>query len=79
MACGVPVVTSNTSSLPEVAGEAALLVDPRSVEALVVAIRRVLDDTTLQSEMRARGLKRAKRFTWEETARRMAEVYREVQ
>ena len=78
MACGVPVVTSNTSSLPEVAGEAALLVDPKSVEALVAAMRRVLDDTALQAEMRARGLKRANRFTWEETARRTAEVYREV-
>jgi glycosyltransferase involved in cell wall biosynthesis len=78
MACGVPVVTSNTSSLPEVAGEAALLVDPKSVEELAAAMRRLLDDTALRAEMRARGLKRASRFTWEETARRTAEVYREV-
>lgn len=78
MACGVPVITSDTSSLPEVAGEAALLVDPTSVEALVAAMRRVLDDRALQAEMRARGLKRADRFTWHETARRTAEVYREI-
>lgn len=78
MACGVPVITSNTSSLPEVAGDAALLVDPESVQALVATMRRVLDDTALQAEMRVRGLKRAQRFTWEETARRTAEVYSKV-
>jgi glycosyltransferase involved in cell wall biosynthesis len=78
MACGAPVITSNTSSLPEVAGEAALLVEPTSVEELVAAVRRLLNDKGLQVEMAARGLKRAARFTWEDTARRTAEVYREI-
>ncbi len=75
MACGVPVVSSNAASLPEVVGNAALLVPPDDAEALAAAIRRVLDDEALQAEMRARGLERAKRFTWEETARRTAEIY----
>ena len=78
MACGVPVIASNSSSLPEVAGEAALLVDPISVQALVGAMRRVLDDRGLREEMRERGLQRARRFTWEEAARRTVEVYEEV-
>jgi glycosyltransferase involved in cell wall biosynthesis len=78
MACGAPVITSDTSSLPEVAGDAALLVEPTSVEALVAAMRGVLDNTALRAKMRTRGLEQAARFTWEETARRTAEVYREI-
>jgi alpha-1,3-rhamnosyl/mannosyltransferase len=78
MACGVPVVCSNTSSLPEVAGDAALLVDPTDIRALAAAMERALTDEHLRAEMRARGLERARRFTWEEAARRTLDVYRRV-
>ncbi|MEM2592743.1 MAG: glycosyltransferase family 1 protein [Thermofilaceae archaeon] len=75
MACGVPVVCSNTSSLPEVAGDAALLVNPTDVQALAAAIERALTDEALRASLRARGMERARRFTWEETALRTLKVY----
>jgi glycosyltransferase involved in cell wall biosynthesis len=78
MACGAPVITSNTSSLPEVVGDAALQVDPRDVEALAHAMKSVLEDESLAAILRARGFDRVKRFSWEETARRTLEVYRRV-
>jgi glycosyltransferase involved in cell wall biosynthesis len=78
MACGVPVVTSNVSSLPEVAGDAAVLVDPADVDAIADGLRRVLTDTDLARRLRHSGLKRAARFTWEQTAARTVAVYREV-
>ncbi|MDZ7272132.1 MAG: glycosyltransferase family 4 protein [candidate division KSB1 bacterium] len=78
MACGTPVITSNVSSLPEVAGDAALLVDPLDVEDLAEAMRRVLTDGDLRQQMRARGLEQASNFTWEETARRTLEVYEQA-
>jgi len=78
MACGTPVVTSNTSSLPEVVGDAAITVDPYDVEALAEAMRRVLSDPDLAHDLRRRGLERAAGFTWEQTARKTVEVYREV-
>jgi glycosyltransferase involved in cell wall biosynthesis len=76
MACGTPVVTSNASSLPEVAGEAALTVSPDDTSALTDALQRALADAALRRELRARGLARARQFTWEETARQTAAVYR---
>jgi glycosyltransferase involved in cell wall biosynthesis len=78
MACGTPVVTSNSSSLPEVAGDAAILVDPYSVEAIYAAMRRVLEDPELAKELRRRGLERALQFTWEKTARETIAVYEKV-
>jgi glycosyltransferase involved in cell wall biosynthesis len=75
MACGAPVVTSNTSSLPEVAGEAALLVDPNSVEALARAMRDVLDNRALRHDLRARGPKQAAKFSWEKAARETLTIY----
>ena len=75
MACGTPVVTSNVSALPEVVGDAALMVDPLDVDGLADAIRRLWHDYTLRGELRARGLARARRFTWEATARLTLEVY----
>jgi alpha-1,3-rhamnosyl/mannosyltransferase len=77
MACGVPVVCSNVSSLPEVAGAAALLVDPLDVDGLAAAIGRVLADGNLRAELRQKGVAQAARFTWEETARRTLAIYRE--
>ncbi|RME35317.1 MAG: glycosyltransferase family 1 protein [Thermoflexia bacterium] len=78
MACGVPVVCSNTSSLPEVAGDAALLADPTDIRALVAAMERALTDEALRASLRARGLERARQFTWEEAAKRTVEVYHQV-
>jgi alpha-1,3-rhamnosyl/mannosyltransferase len=76
MACGTPVVCSNRSSLPEVAGEAAILVDPLDVSALAGAIGRALSDEELRRDLRRRGLDQAQRFTWQETARRTLAYYR---
>ena len=78
MACGTPVITSNTSSLPEVAGDAAILVDPENVEAIAEAMRRVLAGPALAQELRAKGLERAKQFTWERCARETIAVYEKV-
>ncbi|HEX7976007.1 MAG TPA: glycosyltransferase, partial [Anaerolineales bacterium] len=78
MACGAPVVSSNASSLPEVVGQAGLLVPPGQPEALAQALARLLGDPALQAELRTRGLSRARLFTWEAAARGVLEVYREV-
>lgn len=78
MACGCPVVCSNSSSLPEVCGDAAILVPPTDVANLTAALRRVIREPALQGELRVRGLKQAARFTWQSTARRTLEVYRSV-
>ena len=75
MACGTPVVTSNVSALPEVVGDAALLIDPLDVDALAEAIRRLWVDEATREDLRARGLSRARRFTWEITARLTLETY----
>jgi glycosyltransferase involved in cell wall biosynthesis len=74
MSCGTPVLTSNVSALPEVAGDAAVLVDPLDESAIADAIRRILEDRTLRDRLRDAGRARAAAFTWEETARRTAEV-----
>ncbi len=78
MACGTPVVTSNRSALPEVAADAALLVDPDDPADIADAIERVLTEDRLRADLSARGLARAGRFTWEETARRTAAVLHEA-
>jgi glycosyltransferase involved in cell wall biosynthesis len=78
MACGAPVVASNVSSLPEVLGDAALLVDPRDVGALADAVERVIADAALRADLCARGVKRAAQFSWERAARETLDVYRAV-
>jgi len=78
MACGTPVVCSNTSSLPEVAGDAALLVDPADVRALAGAMERALRDEGKWREMRERGLQQAARFSWDEAAAMSLKVYQDV-
>lgn len=78
MACGTPTVTSNCSSLPEVAGDAALLVDPLDVEAIAEAALRLLDDGALRDSLRAKGLARARLFPWSRTAAETLKVYREI-
>jgi len=78
MACGSPVITSNTTSLPEVAGDAAILVNPLDAHELGEAMVRVLSDEKLREALKAKGFERVKQFTWERTARRTLEVYREL-
>lgn len=78
MACGTPVVASRVSALPEVAGEAALLVDPHDVETLAGAMERVLGDEELRSDLRRRGLERAKEFSWDRCARETLAVLKMV-
>lgn len=74
MACGTPVLTSDVSSLPEVAGEAAVLIDPLDETSIAEGIDRLSEDHTLRERLRAAGLERVKRFTWDDTARRTVEV-----
>lgn len=78
MACGAPVLCANTSSLPEVVGDAALMVDPASVAAIAAGLRRLLDDPALRDEFRSRGLRRAGAFSWQRTARLILAVYAAV-
>jgi glycosyltransferase involved in cell wall biosynthesis len=78
MASGTPVVTSNVSSLPEVAGDAAVLVDPYDPAAIADGIRRVLTDEALRRDMRRKGLQRARQFSWEQSVQRVREIYGEV-
>jgi glycosyltransferase involved in cell wall biosynthesis len=78
LACGAAVVASNTSSLPEVVGDAGLLVDPCDVGELAGAIEQILEDAALQTELQARGLIQARRFTWEAAAHATLRIYRAV-
>jgi glycosyltransferase involved in cell wall biosynthesis len=78
MAAGTPVVTSARSALPEVAGEAAVLVDPGDTEAIGMALRRLAGKEDLRRDFAFRGLARARLFTWEKAARETWDVYREV-
>ena len=78
MASGCPVVCSNSSSLPEVCGDAALLVPPTEVAGFASALERVLDHPELRADLRERGLRQAARFSWHEAARRTRDVYQAV-
>ena len=78
MACGVPVVTSNTTALPEVLGDAALMDFPTNVEGLAQKVFLLLNDEHLRNTMREKGLKRASLFSWEETARKTLDVYKDL-
>ncbi len=78
MACGCPVVTSNTSSLPEVVGEAGIMVDPHDTDSLAQAMRQVLTNSKLRDDMVRKGLEQSKRFSWEKAAEQTLEVYKKV-
>jgi glycosyltransferase involved in cell wall biosynthesis len=78
MACGTPVVCSNAASLPEAAGDAALLVDARSPESLADALARVASDSSLAANLRERGLARAREMSWTASARKLRALYRAV-
>jgi glycosyltransferase involved in cell wall biosynthesis len=78
MACGTPVVTSNVSSLPEVAGGAALLVDPHDTASIAAGLERAVTDTTLRSELIAKGRARARQFSWRDSVASVHRIYFEV-
>ncbi len=78
MACGTPVVVANRASLPEVVGEAGLLVDPEDPDDIAQALTRALTDVALRAEMREEGLSQAARFSWSRTAQETLNVYREL-
>jgi glycosyltransferase involved in cell wall biosynthesis len=76
MAAGVPVITSNTSCLPEIAGAGALLVDPRSAAEIQAAMEKLLASPSLQQQLRTAGLARAQEYRWEVCARKSLEFFR---
>jgi glycosyltransferase involved in cell wall biosynthesis len=78
LAAGVPLITSDRSSLPEVVGDAALLVDPESEEEIAAAIRLLLGDAAMRGELVRRGRARARELSWEATAQQVLELYREL-
>jgi glycosyltransferase involved in cell wall biosynthesis len=78
MAHGTPVVASNVSALPEVVGDAAVLVNPENVFDIMRALHRVLTDQTLRARMKERGYKQAAKFSWDVSVRRVLEVYNQV-
>ncbi|HVL69220.1 MAG TPA: glycosyltransferase family 1 protein [Vicinamibacterales bacterium] len=78
MAAGTPVITSNVSSLPEVVGDAAILIDPYEPDAIAGAMRRVLTDAPLREDLRRRGLARVREFSWDRSVARVREIYGEV-
>ncbi len=78
MASGTPVVASNVSSLPEVVGDAGILVNPYHAESIADGIRRVLDDGVLRQDLSARGIARARSFSWPASIKRIRDIYHEV-
>ena len=75
MACGTPVITSNVSSLPEVAGDAAIMIDPYDVDALTDALHAILNDNNLRQSMIRKGHEQVSRFTWGRTAQQLHDIY----
>jgi glycosyltransferase involved in cell wall biosynthesis len=78
MACGTPVITSNTSAMPEIAGDAALLVDPYSPEAIAEGILKIETDENLRKELINSGNERIKFFSWEKTATELLKIYKNI-
>jgi len=78
MQCGVPVISGNKTSLPEVVGDAGILVDPFDVEAIADAMSRALHSTDLRTELVAKGFERAKLFTWQKSARQVLDIFERV-
>jgi glycosyltransferase involved in cell wall biosynthesis len=78
MASGIPVLTSNISSLPEVAGDAAIMVDPYNLDEITDGLLRLITDTNLRNELTQKGLLRAKQFTWEKSATQLLSIYKNL-
>ncbi len=79
MACGIPVITSNTSALPEIAGDAAILVDPKSATEIAQQINKLINDPQLYNDCIEKGLKNAQRFNWSDAAKKTLEIYKELE
>jgi glycosyltransferase involved in cell wall biosynthesis len=78
VACGTPVLTSSAASLPEVVGDAGIMVDPYNTEAIADGLVRLVEDSDLREELRSQGLERARQLTWERTAAKTWEVLQEA-
>ena len=78
MAHGVPILTSNASALPEISGDAALLVDPADVTSIAAGLDRLMDDQELREQLRQKGLARCREFTWEKAVEETWKVYQEL-
>jgi glycosyltransferase involved in cell wall biosynthesis len=78
MACGVPVITSNTSSMPEVAGNAAHLIDPNKTDDIYEGMFKIMSDENYKNELIKRGLKRSKQFSWNSMAYQVLEQYEQL-
>ena len=78
MACGTPVITSNTSSMPEVAGDAAFIVDPYKPEEITAAMIQILNDEELKAELIRKGFIQAAKFSWKAMAEDVKEIYSEI-
>jgi glycosyltransferase involved in cell wall biosynthesis len=74
----VPTITSDKSSLPEIAGQAAILIDPGKPEEISAALEKILTDKIFQEELKKRGVAQAQKFNWEKCARETLEIYKEV-
>jgi glycosyltransferase involved in cell wall biosynthesis len=75
MSCGTPTIVGNVSSLPEIVGDAALKIDPYSIEKIYKTIARLINDKNLQAELKENGIARAKKFDWNNTADQVAKHY----
>jgi len=78
MRCGTPVITSNTSSMPEVSGNAAYIIDPYKPEEITNAIIEIQNDKKLRDELISKGLKQAEKFSWKNMAKEVLELYKEI-
>jgi len=78
MAAGIPVLTSSRSALPEVSGDAAIVVDPTNVEAIVEGLRKITTDSSLREELVRRGFSRAALFPWEGAVQQTWDIYQEL-
>ncbi len=78
MACGAPTIVSNASSLPEVVGNGAIMIDPYNVDEIAFAIRKVLEDKDLRNDLIKKGLKQAKKFSWDKTAQEVLKIFKEL-
>ena len=78
MACGTPTIVSNASSLPEIVGNGAIMIDPYNVDELTFAIRKVLEDKDLQSDLIKKSLKQAKKFNWDKTAKEVLGIFKDL-
>lgn len=78
MSCGTPVITSDTSSIPEVTGDSAILIEPGDTESLMYSIEAILNEKTIWNELNLKGLERSKKFSWKKTAQNTVKIYEKI-